>query len=85
MSRTAILIPTVLLGGCGICTETAPPERVRVPIPDSLTAPCVYDEPAPQTNGELLEAYGEALYVIRTCDARIQSLRGLLNAEESQR
>ena len=75
MSRTTVVALTWALGGCALCGGTAPPEARRVPIPASLTAPCTYPHPPPTTNGELLEAYGEALYVIRECDLRLQSIR----------
>ena len=76
MSRAAVLI--LLLAGCmrPVLPESKPPV-----VPLSLLAPCIFDEPKPRTNGELLEAYGELLYVIRSCDIRLQSLRGILNAE----
>jgi hypothetical protein len=66
---------TWVLGGCTFSRGAAPPEAPRVTIPASLTAPCIYPHPPPTTNGELLEAYGEALWVIRECDKRIQSIR----------
>jgi hypothetical protein len=76
MSLTCRLIPLMLLGGCGLCREEAPPETV---IPDPLTAPCIFDAPEITTNGELLSAYGDALYVIAACDTRITEIRNLLN------
>jgi hypothetical protein len=75
VSRTTVLILTWALGGCAFRGGTAPPEVLRVTIPASLTAPCTYSHPPPETNGDLLEAYGEALWVIRECDKRIQSIR----------
>lgn len=72
MPRAAVLV--LFLAGC--CPPVQP-EVVKVPIPASLTEPCVLEVAEPKTNGDLLLAYAEALHLLGVCNARIESIKSL--------
>lgn len=62
------------LAGCCTTPVTAPPPVI---IPLSLTAPCEH-EAAPETNGELLDSYMDAVTTIRECNTRISAIKQLV-------
>lgn len=79
MSRSAVL--ALFVAGC--CPPIKEPEVIRVPIPSSLTEPCVLEVEEPKTNGDLLLAYSEVLYLLGVCNARLESI-GNLNGRSNQ-
>ena len=74
MVRSAYCLP-ILIAGCATCPPVEPVVE-RVPVPATLTAPCVY-EARPATTGELLEAYLDVQSALAECEARMNAIRGL--------
>lgn len=73
MVRAAYCLPVIVAVAVSGCTRTV---YLTVPIPSALTAPCVHSA-APQTTGELLEAYEEARLVLDQCNTKLDAIRGL--------
>ena len=80
MSGRIALFAVVFLTGCATAPSCPPPEIIRiteterVPVPSSLTGPCVVDCGEVVTNGDLLTCYQAQRLALAECDARMREL-----------
>lgn len=78
MVRSTYCLLVLTLAGCS--TTPVAPIVERIPVPATLTAPCIYNY-TPETNGELLDAFLDLKALLAECDERMTVIRSLGNKE----